>query len=402
MTFDERTDERAAVADKPARPKKPTGKGKAHKAREAAARPTDGVEHHAEHAVPAAKGRKHPKGDGSPERPPRRGVLNSPSPVWARDEAEAERHAAALVDGTPPATDDTDAPGEPDGSDAPDAADTAGAADTTDATDAAEGAGERPDADGAPDRAESGSAESESPPAGCPAAAAFDRLHAAHAGPLVRQAFLLTGNGAVARWAVERAFHTAWERWPEVARDPDPAGWVRAEAHENALTPWLRLWPKHHSPDPYTGPAELRGFVEAFWALPRDYRRALLLHDGLGLGLAEIAAETEASTPATAGRLLHAREALAEAVPDVGGRDPAERGPVVHDLLERAAAAHEVSPRPSRAVRTSSDHTTLGRTLAVCVATTALVLTTSFTIATHRTGDIVPTGLAGTVERLVR
>ncbi|MBB1255078.1 DNA-directed RNA polymerase sigma-70 factor [Streptomyces sp. OF3] len=401
MTFDERTDERAAVADKPARPKKPTGERKSRKARKAAARSAadsrkggkstgHGVERNAEHAVPTGKGRKHPKGDGPPEDRLRLGVLNRPSPVWARDEEDAERHAATRVDGESPAPEDAAAP---------DAAasckdDTSQEADTDAGrdSDAGPGSAEGPAAaDGA-----------ETPSAGCPAAAAFDRLHTAHAAPLTRQTFLLTGNGEVARWAVERAFHTAWERWPEVARDPDPVGWVRAEAHENALTPWLRLWPKHHSPDPYAGPVELRPFAEAFWALPRDYRRALLLHDGLGLALAEIAAETEASTPATAGRLLHAREALAEAVREVGESAPEERGPVVHDLLERVAAAHDVTPRSSKAVRSSSDLATLGRTLAVCVATTALIVTTSFTIATHKTGDLVPTGLAGTVERLTR
>lgn len=36
---------------------------------------------------------------------------------------------------------------------------------------------------------------------------------------------------------MERAFQLAWHRWPEVAVDRDPAGWVRATAYEYALSP---------------------------------------------------------------------------------------------------------------------------------------------------------------------
>ncbi|MGC3004463.1 helix-turn-helix domain-containing protein, partial [Streptomyces sp. G35A] len=79
---------------------------------------------------------------------------------------------------------------------------------------------------------------------GCPAltpAQAFDGLYAFCAPALVRQAYLLTGRRDLARESVERAFQLAWERWPEVARDPDPAGWVRAAVHEWALAPWHRF-----------------------------------------------------------------------------------------------------------------------------------------------------------------
>ena len=58
-------------------------------------------------------------------------------------------------------------------------------------------------------------------------AQAFDALYAFCAPALVRQTYLLTGRRELARESVERAFQLAWQRWPEVARDPDPkAGYL--------------------------------------------------------------------------------------------------------------------------------------------------------------------------------
>lgn len=271
-------------------------------------------------------------------------------------------------------------------------------------------------ADAEPEATRSG--ETRGAPSADPAAMAFDLLHITHAAALSRQAYLLTGNREVSRWSVDRAFHAAWEHWPEVATDPDPAGWVRAVVHEYALSPWLRFWPGHGAPEPYDGPPEHRALLLAFWGLPRAYRRAVLLHDGLGLSLAETAAETEASTPATLGRLRHGREALAVLVPEVAdaGRDEGddedtgpgddlgsdERGAVVGALLARAAAAHQVRPQTSRAVRTISEHATRRWTLGACGLTAVLVMATSFTIATTETDSLLPTGLPATVAELAR
>lgn len=81
-------------------------------------------------------------------------------------------------------------------------------------------------------------------------AQAFDALYALCAPALVRQTFLLTGRRELARESVERAFQYAWERWPEVARDPDPPGWVRAAAHEYALSPGTGCAPATGTPNP--------------------------------------------------------------------------------------------------------------------------------------------------------
>ncbi|MGV4929566.1 hypothetical protein [Streptomyces sp. BHT-5-2] len=193
----------------------------------------------------------------------------------------------------------------------------------------------------------------------------FDALYGAHAGPLIRQALLLTGRARLARRAVERAFQTAWQRWPEVVADPDPVGWVRAAAYEYALAPWRRLFPGLRpterpgpgTPAPPPAAPEDHALLTAVLALPVPYRRALLLHDGVGLGLHETAAEVEATTPAATGRLTHARECLAERLPELGlkGLPPDRQGAVLHARLGALAALRPVVVPPAREVRTEAE-----------------------------------------------
>ncbi|MFI1072523.1 helix-turn-helix domain-containing protein [Streptomyces puniciscabiei] len=187
------------------------------------------------------------------------------------------------------------------------------------------------------------------PLAGTPAAPtpaqAFDELYAFCAPALVRQTYLLTGRRELAREAVARAFQLAWQRWPEVARDRDPGSWVRAAAHDCALSPWHRFRPRYRHPEPPPADPADRALLHALLDLPPTYRRTLVLYDGVGLDLPETAAETEASTPAAANRLTHAREALAARLPELA--DPAE----LHRRLRALASAerlHAALPEPVR------------------------------------------------------
>ncbi|WP_254811875.1 helix-turn-helix domain-containing protein [Streptomyces cavourensis] len=231
---------------------------------------------------------------------------------------------------------------------------------------------------------------------------AFDALYA-HAAPgLVRQTYLLTGRRRLARESVERAFQLAWHRWPEVAVDRDPAGWVRAAAYEYALSPWHRLRRTHRSPDaPPTEPAA-RALFEALLALPPAYRRTLLLYDGVGLDLPETAAETEASTPAAAGRLEVARAALAERLPELAAAgSPAEQSELLHDRLGGLARAEHVpTPSPARTVRTGSEDKARLWTRAAIAFAALLVGATALTLhtaPTHYEPPIAPPERVGGV-----
>ncbi|ROQ82240.1 DNA-directed RNA polymerase specialized sigma24 family protein [Streptomyces sp. CEV 2-1] len=176
-------------------------------------------------------------------------------------------------------------------------------------------------------------------------AEAFDALYRHTAAALFRQTYLLTGRRGLAREAVGKAFDLAWQRWPEVAADRDPVGWVRAAAYEHAVSPWHRLRRAHRHLDPPPEAPGPRALLDALLALPPSYRRTLLLHDGVGLGLPETAAETEASTPAAAGRLMTARAAVAEKLPELAKPSaPAEQSALLHERLGALALAQ---PAPS-------------------------------------------------------
>ncbi|MFJ8248409.1 helix-turn-helix domain-containing protein [Streptomyces sp. NPDC094466] len=218
-------------------------------------------------------------------------------------------------------------------------------------------------------------------------AEAFDELYTRTAPGLVRQTYLLTGRRALARESVERAFQLAWHRWPEVAVDRDPAGWVRAAAYEYAMSPWQRLRRAHRHPDaPPTEPGK-QALFDALLELPPAYRRTLLLYDGVGLDLPETAAETEASTPAAAGRLMTARAAVAERLPELAAVDsPAEQSALLHDRLGGLARAEHVPvPRPARAVRTGSEDRARMWTRAAIAGVALLIAVTGLTLHTAPT-----------------
>ncbi|MEU6826788.1 helix-turn-helix domain-containing protein [Streptomyces atriruber] len=205
-------------------------------------------------------------------------------------------------------------------------------------------------------------------------AQAFDALCAGCGPGLVRQAYLLTGRRGLAQESVERAFQLAWQRWPEVAVDRDPAGWVRAAAYEYAMSPWHRFRPGQRHPDAPPAQAADRAFLDVLLSLPPAQRRALMLYDGVGLDLPETAAETEASTPAAANRILHAREAIAERLPDLA--DPE----VLHQRLGEVGKAEKLRlPRAER-VRTGSEYRARFWTRAAIAFTALIIGATALTL----------------------
>lgn len=210
-------------------------------------------------------------------------------------------------------------------------------------------------------------------------AQAFDALYSFCAPALVRQTYLLTGRRDLARESVERAFQLAWDRWPEVARDPDPAGWVRAAAYEWALSPWHRYRRRYRRPEPPPPEDDDRALLDVLLRLPPPYRRTLLLYDGVGLGLPETAAEAEASTRATAGRLLHARETVAARLPELS--DPRE----LHQRLAELAATGRLRSADPPAVRGGSERRARFWTRAAIAFTVALIGTTALTLRTAPT-----------------
>ncbi|WP_372460029.1 RNA polymerase sigma factor, partial [Streptomyces anatolicus] len=208
---------------------------------------------------------------------------------------------------------------------------------------------------------------------------AFDALCAHTAPALVRQAYVLTGRRTLAQEAVERAFQQAWYRWPEVAMDRDPGGWVRAAVHEYAMSPWHRFRPSLRRPDaPPAEPAD-RAFLDVLLSLSPAQRRTLLLYDGVGLDLPETAAETEASTPTAANRLLYAREAIAERLPDLAEPE------TLHRRLAALGGAEKLRPPKPERVRITGEHRARVWTRAAIAFTTLIIGATALTLRTAPT-----------------
>ncbi|MGW7429405.1 helix-turn-helix domain-containing protein [Streptomyces sp. NPDC054861] len=211
-------------------------------------------------------------------------------------------------------------------------------------------------------------------------AEAFDALYAYSAPGLAHQTYLLTGRRRLARESVERAFQHAWQRWPEVAVDRDPVGWVRVVAYEYALSPWHRFRRRHKHPDSPPIEAGRRALLAVLLDLPPSYRRTVLLYDGLGLDLPDTAAETEASTPAAANRLLHARTVIGQRIPALADPD------VLHRRLRALVAEAPTATLPTaKALRARSERWTRLWTRTALSVTTVLVGATAFTAATAPT-----------------
>ncbi|MBT2611499.1 hypothetical protein J7I97_25390, partial [Streptomyces sp. ISL-87] len=231
-----------------------------------------------------------------------------------------------------------------------------------------------------------GTAPQCTPPEPAPApqgpAQAFDALYARAAPALVRQVYLLTGRCALAQDAVERAFQQAWERWPEVATDPDPVGWVRAAAHERALSPWHHFRRAHLHPD--KAPAEPADLIlmDAMLALPPAHRRTVLLYDGVGLDLPDAAAETEASTPTAGHRLLQAHADLADRIPELACVPPEKQSALLRHRLGTLRPAVPLEPRPPAVVRACGEHRGRRWSRAVLGLTAVIAVATAYTATT--------------------
>ncbi|MFF1908410.1 LuxR C-terminal-related transcriptional regulator [Kitasatospora sp. NPDC058218] len=200
-------------------------------------------------------------------------------------------------------------------------------------------------------------------------APSFEELYETAHTRLVQQVFLLTACKHRAVHCVRLAFGEAGRRWEDVAAGSDPEGWVRARACEAALSPWHRggprrahVWRLPHRrikvrpadesqavlPDHDRLTDRDRALLKALKRLSRPQRRALVLHDGLGLPAAAVAVEVESTRAAAEGRIWAARAALAQWVPELVGPDPAAEGFAdrLAGLLHRAAVRG--CPQPHR------------------------------------------------------
>jgi RNA polymerase sigma-70 factor (ECF subfamily) len=127
---------------------------------------------------------------------------------------------------------------------------------------------------------------------------AYDAFFQASWARLQGQAFILTGSQEQAQDLTQEALLRAWTHWDRIAGYEDPEGWTRRVLHNLCIASWRRSQLRR-----VTGPRDVGVTVdmpedhvllaEAMRGLPGAQARALLLHDGLGMTVAETARELD-------------------------------------------------------------------------------------------------------------
>jgi RNA polymerase sigma factor (sigma-70 family) len=127
-------------------------------------------------------------------------------------------------------------------------------------------------------------------------ATGFDMFYRNNSRRLYGQAYVLTGSREMAEDLTHEAFLRAWKHWHRIADYEGPEAWTRRVLHNLCIDSWRKSRPRaHQALDPAPQSAEIPThhlqLAEAMRSLPGQQARALLLHDGLGMSIAETAAD---------------------------------------------------------------------------------------------------------------
>ena len=125
-------------------------------------------------------------------------------------------------------------------------------------------------------------------------ATAFDAFYKDSSRRLYGQAYVLTGSRELAEDLTHEALLRAWKHWQRIADYEGPEAWTRRVLHNLCIDSWRRSRPRiHWTPDGSAASVEMPTnhlqLAEAMRSLPGQQARALLLHDGLGMTIAETA-----------------------------------------------------------------------------------------------------------------
>ena len=142
----------------------------------------------------------------------------------------------------------------------------------------------------------------------------YDEFFTSMRPQLVGLAFALTGNSQVASDLAQEALLRSWVHWEKIRTYQDPNAWARrvlrnlAANHARHLRRAPRPTPTEDVPEL---DADRVALLQALAHLPRPQREALVLHDGLGLTVAEVAAELSTPEGTVRSWLSRARAVLA-------------------------------------------------------------------------------------------
>lgn len=144
----------------------------------------------------------------------------------------------------------------------------------------------------------------------------FQELYATSFARLVRQLYAMTGSYPEAQDCVQEAFVRAWQHHRSLDRAGNPEAWVRRTAYRLAVSRWRRvrrdrpLEAHREVPAAVHEDPRLEELMTALSGLPKEQRRAVVLHHLCDLSVADIAAETGAPEGTVKARLSRGRAAL--------------------------------------------------------------------------------------------
>jgi len=143
----------------------------------------------------------------------------------------------------------------------------------------------------------------------------FDRFFREMCPRLVGQAFVYTGSLAQAQDLAHETLARAWQLWDVVRTYDSPEAWTRKVLFNLATSEWRRTKIRRDRAEvlsPVEGPdVEAVALAQALRTLPVPQRHAIVLHDAVGIPVADIAKELDAPEGTVRSWLTRGRRLLA-------------------------------------------------------------------------------------------
>ena len=155
----------------------------------------------------------------------------------------------------------------------------------------------------------------------------FDSFFESSWGRLQGYADVLTGSREAAQDLTQETLLRAWRHWDVVSTMDRPEAWARKVLHNLGVEWWrkaTRRRPPEGAPSITVQPDSHPELAQAMQSLPETHARALLLHDGIGLTVVEIADELGVPEGTVKSWLSRSRKVVAERLAQLD-QDPARR-----------------------------------------------------------------------------
>jgi RNA polymerase sigma-70 factor, ECF subfamily len=156
---------------------------------------------------------------------------------------------------------------------------------------------------------------------------AFDAFFNSSWPRLQSQAYILTGSIEQAQDLTQETLVRAWRNWDRVSTLENPEAWARKVLHNLSVASWRksqRRSPKHEIAKNAEIPESHAEIAQVMRSLPKPQARALLLHDGVGMTVGEVALELGVPVGTVKSWLSRSRRVLAERIGRLD-RDPTRR-----------------------------------------------------------------------------